>query len=125
MARGAEPGPGERTAGTLTPKDEATREPGGESPLAAQVRVPEHVVYRAFVKETVVLNLKTGKYHGLNPTGGRMLEVLTKAESIGAATAELAAEYGQSQDQVERDVLSFCDDLVERGLIELHFGAER
>lgn len=105
--------------------DEATREPGGESPLAAQVRVPEHVVYRAFVKETVVLNLNTGKYHGLNPTGGRMLEVLTKAESIGAATAELAAEYGQSQDQVERDVLSFCDDLVERGLIELHFGAER
>ncbi|MEX0815872.1 MAG: PqqD family protein [Gaiellales bacterium] len=98
---------------------------GDESLLAATVRVPEHVVYRAFVKETVVLNLQTGKYHGLNPTGGRMLEVLTKAENIGEATAKLASEYGQRQGEIERDVLALCKDLIERGLIELHSGADR
>jgi hypothetical protein len=43
--------------------------------LSASLRLPQHVVHRSFVAETVVLNLQTGKYHGLNPVGGRMLEV--------------------------------------------------
>ena len=33
--------------------------------------VPEHVVYRTFVSETVVLNLQSGHYHGINTSGGR------------------------------------------------------
>jgi DNA-binding CsgD family transcriptional regulator len=41
-----------------------------------RVRVPQHVVHRAFPARTVVLNLETGKYHGLNPTAGRMLTAL-------------------------------------------------
>ncbi len=90
-----------------------------ESILGAKVRLPEHVVYRAFVKETVVLNLQTGKYHGLNPTGGRMLEMLQRAASVREATEKLAAEYGQPQQEIESDLVDFCRDLLERGLIEL------
>ena len=47
--------------------------------LASRARLPQHVVHRSFVAETVVLNLRTGKYHGLNPTAGRMLEALDAA----------------------------------------------
>ena len=35
-----------------------------------KVRVPRHVVHRDFPAQTVILNLETGKYHGLNPTAG-------------------------------------------------------
>lgn len=45
--------------------------PGDLALLAARPPVPDHVVYRAFVDETVVLNLDTGRYHGLNAVGGR------------------------------------------------------
>jgi phosphoribosylamine-glycine ligase len=90
-----------------------------ESILAAKARLPEHVVYRAFVKETVVLNLQTGKYHGLNPTGGRMLEVVQRAQSVREAAEKLAAEYEQPLGDIERDLAAFCRDLVERGLVEL------
>ena len=53
-----------------------------EDILSARPAVPDHVVYREFVNETVVLNLETGTYHGLNPSGGRMLEALGSAPAF-------------------------------------------
>jgi Coenzyme PQQ synthesis protein D (PqqD) len=90
-----------------------------ESFDAQTVRLPPHVVYRAFAKETVILNLQTGKYHGVNPTGGRMLELLTRTATVGEVADKLAAEYGVSREQIDVDLREFCRDLVERGLIEL------
>jgi hypothetical protein len=90
-----------------------------EALLAEKAATPKHVVYRPFVKETVVLNLQTGKYHGLNPTGGRMLDVLERSLTIGAAAQQLAAEYGESVEKLQADLCDFCRDLLERGLIEL------
>ena len=93
--------------------------------LAARVDVPEHVVHRPFPTETVVLNLQTGKYHGLNPVAGRMLEELERHETVGAAAQVIADEYGQPQEDVERDIRELCRDLAQRGLISLDVGAGR
>jgi hypothetical protein len=91
-----------------------------EAPAAgSRAHVPDHVVYRSFAHETVILNLQTGRYHGVNATGGRMLDLLTSRRTVGSAATELAEEYGRPHDEVERDVLEFCADLVRRGLIEL------
>jgi hypothetical protein len=84
---------------------------------AVCVRQPQHVVHREFPSETVVLNLETGAYHGLNPTGGRMLEELDRAVSVAAAAASLAAAWAQPVDVMERDVYAFCTGLIERGLL--------
>ena len=85
----------------------------------AKIRVPEHVVYRGFVSETVVLNLQTGKYHGLNPSGGRMLEALERHGSVGPAAAALADDFEIPAGQLEQDLAEFCLSLSERGLIEI------
>lgn len=90
--------------------------------LSSSVRVPQHVVYRSFPTETVVLNLETGKYHGLNATAGKMLETLAKTASVGEAVARVAADYEQSEEVVERDVQELCNVLLERGLIEIDGG---
>ena len=90
-----------------------------EALLAEKARIPNHVVYRPFVKETVILNLQTGKYHGLNPTGGRMLELVERSATIGAAAQQLAAEYGRSVEEMKADLCDFCRDLLDRGLIEV------
>jgi Coenzyme PQQ synthesis protein D (PqqD) len=86
---------------------------------ALTVKIPQHVVHRGFATETVVLNLDTGKYHGLNPTGGRMLEVLEKTPDVDEAATKLAAEFGVAAGEIRRDLLAFCEDLAERGLLEL------
>jgi hypothetical protein len=86
---------------------------------AVTARIPQHVVYRGFATETVVLNLDTGKYHGLNPTGGRMLEELEKTPNLEEAAGKLSQQFGVALDEVRQDLLTFCEDLAERGLLEL------
>jgi hypothetical protein len=90
----------------------------GEDPVVA-VSVPEHVVFRVFPGETVVLNLDTGTYHGLNPTGGRMLEVLRDTGSREEAARVVADEFDAPIEQVRADLDSLCADLLERGLLEV------
>lgn len=87
--------------------------------LGSRGRLPQHVVFRDFVNETVMLNLETGQYHGVNPTGGRMLLALEKAATVAHAAQEVAAEFEIPVEQVEADISVFCRDLVKRGLIEL------
>lgn len=89
------------------------------SALNAQVTLPQHVVYRSFPAETVVLNLQTGRYHGLNPSGGRMLEELERAPTIGAALRTLSEGYDATRETIEADLLDLCEALRERGLIEI------
>jgi coenzyme PQQ synthesis protein D (PqqD) len=86
--------------------------------LGARVRVPEHVVHRNFGDETVILNLESGLYHGLNHTAATMLAKLEASDSVEAAIEGLVSELGQPREVIEPDVLVLCSALDERGLIE-------
>src|SRR3954454_1950634 len=96
--------------------------------LDAVVEISDHVVHRAFEAETLLLNLETGQYHGLNETGGRMLELLEATDGRGREAIErlpgvreaierLADEYGVAFAEIAPDLTSFCSDLETRGLI--------
>jgi hypothetical protein len=87
--------------------------------MKARIKLPQHVVYRTFPAETVVLNLETGKYHGLNPTAGRMLEILERAGTVLEAASAVAEDYEQPQAATERDMCELCGALLTRGLIEV------
>ena len=103
----------------------AVGEQDDEALLNSRIRVPEHVVYRDFDDETVILNLDTGKYHGLNATAAKMLETLDAGDvPVGEAVERLASEFGQPRDVIERDVLSLCRALGERGLIAHDAGGQ-
>jgi Coenzyme PQQ synthesis protein D (PqqD) len=93
--------------------------PSASSLLTSRIKVPQHVVYRSFPAETVVLNLQTGKYHGLNATAGGMLEALEQAACVSDAAAAVADSYAQPPATVERDMCELCSALLARGLIEL------
>ena len=99
----------------------AAESPSREQVLSARPSVPDHVVYREFVNETVVLNLETGTYHGLNRSGGRMLETLGAAPTVQAAAASLAERYSRPLPEIEEDLYEFCLDLHGRGLVELAY----
>lgn len=87
--------------------------------LHSRVRLPEHVVHRNFVAETVVLNLRTGMYHGLNPTAGKMLDTVTETASVSQAADVIAQQYGKDRSRIEADLVAFCRDLLERELVEI------
>lgn len=87
--------------------------------LKAQAVVPDDIVFQEFATETVVLNLQTGKYHGLNPTGGRMLAALQASPTVRDAAERLGSEYDQRPEQIESDLCEFCFELERRGLVQL------
>lgn len=87
--------------------------------MSAKVRLPGHIVYRSFAAETVMLNLETGQYHGVNPVGGRMIEALTRSSTVREAAADLGRDFDVPLPRLEQDLCDFCSDLASRGLIEL------
>lgn len=84
----------------------------------SRLRIPQHVVYRDFPAQTVVLNLETGRYHGLNPTAGRMLAALEQAPTVAAAARIVADGYARPLAGVEHDLCELCEQLLSRGLVE-------
>jgi Coenzyme PQQ synthesis protein D (PqqD) len=91
-----------------------------EEILASTIRVPPHVMLRSFDEETVVLNLDTGKYHSLNPIGGRCLQVLQETTSVGDALTYLRGRFpNQAPGVLQADLVRFCDALASARVIEI------
>ena len=85
--------------------------------MDAEVRFPEHVIFRSFARETVALNLQTGQFHGLNVTAGRMVDLMRHRSRPRDAIAPLASEFGVAEEQIEHDLAELLALLLERDLI--------
>ena len=70
-----------------------------------------------------MLNLESGRYHGLNPTAGRMLELLGELGEVDAVAERIAEETGTPAERVVEDLHGFCTSLADRGLIEVESAA--
>jgi hypothetical protein len=101
------------------PGRSSNTEPVDAKLTTAVLAVPEHVVYRDFASETVLLNIRTGQYHGLNPVAGRMLETLDRVGRFEAAAELLANEFQESTERIASDLAQLCERLLERGLLEI------
>jgi hypothetical protein len=84
-----------------------------------EVRLSDDVVFRSFGSEMVLLNLKTGQYHGLKGSGGRMLEVIAEVGDLDQAALQIADEYGAAPEVVTNDMRRLCQELAERSLVVL------
>lgn len=88
-------------------------------PAAVQRRVliPNGVMVRELGQESVLLNLESESYFGLDDVGTRMWNVLTQAPSIQSAYEQLLTEYHVDPAQLRVDLLDLVDRLTEDGLV--------
>ena len=91
-------------------------------PFSMTIRVtsPKHVLVRTFENESVLLNLDSESYHGLDDVGTRMWEALTSSENLQVAYEKLLADYEVNPSQLRQDVDDFVAKMVQRGLLEIH-----
>ena len=88
--------------------------------LASQVEIPKDVLFRDLGSEAIVLNVRTGVYYGLNDTGTRMWNVLSRHAGVEQAYGALLAEYDVADDRLRDDLLGLIGQLAERGLVDVH-----
>jgi hypothetical protein len=82
--------------------------------------VPSNVLIRFLDQESVLLNLETERYFGLDAVGTRMWQVLTAAPSVEAAVAQLLEEYDAPPERLRADLANLLEHLLENGLIAMH-----
>jgi hypothetical protein len=82
-----------------------------------RVAVPDGVLISRLQEESVILNLESERYFGLDDVGTRFLTVLTSSESIESAYQELAAEFDVDPQVLRHDLLALVEKLIEQGLL--------
>ncbi|HEX5886813.1 MAG TPA: PqqD family protein [Pyrinomonadaceae bacterium] len=87
--------------------------------FADRVKVPDDVLISNLQDESVILNLDSERYYGLDPVGTRILSVLTTSDSIEAAYNTLVQEYDVDPDVLRHDLLALIENLVAQGLVQV------
>jgi len=87
--------------------------------FADRAATPANVLVRVLDRESVLLNLETEQYFGLDETGTRMWQLLTGSPSIDAAFQELLAEFDVEPELLRSNLMELLSRLVDSGLLQV------
>jgi hypothetical protein len=87
--------------------------------LSDKVTIPTQVMARQVGDETVILDLASGTYYGLDPVGARIWQLMAEGQSLAQVCEVMLAEYEVSRDDIERDVLALVQTLLARQLVSV------
>jgi hypothetical protein len=87
--------------------------------LKDTLRIPDSVAARKIGDETILLNLETGTYYGLDNVGSRFLELLERNGEIAVAYRTLLKEVDVNPEILEADILRLSEEMRSKGLLEV------
>ena len=92
---------------------------GGEAmaPRSGRLVPAPAVLSQTVVGESVLLDLRSQKYFGLNEIGTRVWQLLQETNDIDAIRARLLVEYAVAADELERDLDDLLARLLAAGLV--------
>lgn len=87
--------------------------------LDSTVCAASHHFFCDLEGEAAILNLKTGIYHGLNPVGAAIWQMLEKPISVRELLEAMLMQFEVERDACQIDLMRLLDELNERGLISV------
>lgn len=84
--------------------------------LNSKFRLSEKVIIEGFGNESVLLDLKSGKFFKLNLTAQKIISLLRSQMTLDEITQTLS---DKNLTEVRIDIIFFLNDLVKRGFIEI------
>ncbi len=81
-------------------------------------RIPDTTLTQRIGEELVLLNLNDGTYHGLDPVGTRMFELLHEHGAAEPVVAAMLDEFDTSEAVLNDDLRSLVRALMDCGLLE-------
>ena len=85
----------------------------------SSLTVPEHVLARQASGETVLLNLQSEQYYGLDGVGTRLWELVEAGTTFGDAVRTLLEEYDVERAALVADLEALVAELHENGLVAI------
>ena len=82
-----------------------------------RVTVPDDVLISNLQDESVILNLDSERYYGLDDVGTRFVSVLTTSDTIETAYERLRNEYDVDPQDLRNDLLALIESLLDQGLL--------
>jgi hypothetical protein len=74
--------------------------------------------------ETVILDLKSGTYYGLDVLGARIWSLIEQPATVVSIREAIVADYDVEDATCERDILAFLQQMQEAGLVEIANGPD-
>lgn len=86
-------------------------------PVAARLRVHPSVLSRELAGETVLLNLESGVYYGLDAVGTRAWNLLAEERTLTDVCSIMLEEFDVSPEKLEGDLTALVTELCEKQLL--------
>ena len=87
--------------------------------LSDKVSIPAQVMARPVGDETVILDLASGTYYGLDPVGARMWQLMSEGNSLNSVCDSMLGEYEVTREALEGDIRRLTEELQAKGLVSL------
>ena len=71
--------------------------------------------------ETVILDMKTGHYYGLDDIGTEIWEMVQSPRTVSEIIDVILDNYDVSPEQCEEDVISLLQNMVDEDILEILF----
>jgi len=85
--------------------------------LSDKIMIPAQVMARQVGQETVILDLASGTYFGLDPVGARIWQLMVEGKTLAEVCEAMLAEYEVTAEKIELDVLTLAQELSAKQLI--------
>lgn len=89
-----------------------------DMPLSARVRASDDLVFRELDGESVLLNLATGVYFGLDEVGTRIWQLIEQHGRLLDVRDAMTREFDVDEETAGRDLSELVAKMCARGLVE-------
>jgi hypothetical protein len=86
---------------------------------ASRLSIDPHVRFRRFQTEGILIDQKRAEAIVVNEVAVRFYEISDGTRSIAECAQMLADEFDAAAGEIERDLLTFADQLVVQGLAQI------
>lgn len=83
------------------------------------IRMSPDVIFQEVSGETVLLDLASERYFGLDEVGTRFWQLIATPSTAKSVLETLLSEYEVDEEQLTKDLSSLIEEVLELGLVSL------
>ena len=84
-----------------------------------KIIISEEALSQEVNGETVILDLKSESYFGLDEVGTRIWQLLQEHGDVQKTFDVMLAEFDVGEDQLKNDINALLDEMLEKGLLHI------